>query len=129
MGNRPLAVETLKTSLLKSPNYGPSRALLRYMNVDANELVPEVRLSGADLAKFAGGYGTSAVIFEVELRGDRLVGKTSEREYELEPRSARTFQYAENNVYTSGGTVSFHVDDGRVTGLAFTDGPELAKLR
>jgi tetratricopeptide (TPR) repeat protein len=130
MGNNPLAVETLKKSLQLSPNYGPSRGLLRYMNVDANELVPEVRVAGSDLSKYVGGYGTSAVVFEIERRGDQLIGKTSQREYELSVLSSTTFSYSENNVYSSSGIVSFRTDDGgSVTGLMFQNGPELAKLR
>jgi tetratricopeptide (TPR) repeat protein len=131
MGNTALAVETLKKSLLLSPNYGPSRGLLQYMKVDPNELVPEVRVSGSDLAKFVGGYGTSAVVFEIERRGDNIVGRTSEREYELDAQSATTFSYSENNVNSSGGIVSFQTDDrGRVTGVVFQNGgAELEKLR
>jgi hypothetical protein len=34
-------VETLRRALLLSPNHAPSRSLLEYMNVDANELVRE----------------------------------------------------------------------------------------
>jgi hypothetical protein len=94
------------------------------MNVDANELVPEVRLAGSDLAKFVGGYGTSAVVLEIERRGEALVGQTSDQEYELSALSATTFQH-------SGGVVSFQTDDrGRVTGVEFGDGgARLAKLR
>jgi hypothetical protein len=125
MGNNPLAVETLKKSLQRSPNFAASRGLLRYMNVDANELVPEVRLAGSDLAKFVGGYGTSAVVLEIERRGEALVGQTSDQEYELSALSATTFQHS------GGGVASFVTDDrGRVTGVDFgDDGARLAKLR
>jgi len=41
MGNRALAVETLRRALLLSPNHAASRSLLEYMNVDATELVRE----------------------------------------------------------------------------------------
>jgi hypothetical protein len=100
------------------------------MKVDANELVPEVRVTGTDLAKYVGGYGISAVVFEIEQRGDKIIGKTSEREYDLDAQSATTFSYTENNVYSSGGTVSFRTNErNRVTGLVFQDGAELAKLR
>ena len=130
MGNRSLAVEVLKEALLLSPNHAPSRGLLQYMKVDANELVPEVRVTGTDLAKYVGGYGISAVVFEIEQRGDKIIGKTSEREYDLDAQSATTFSYTENNVYSSGGTVSFRTNErNRVTGLVFQDGAELAKLR
>lgn len=123
MGNRPLAIETLKKSLQLSPNFGASRGLLRYMNVDANELIPEVRLASADLAKFVGGYGASAVVFSVERRGDALVGKTSDQEYSLSALSTTTFQ-------SSAGTVSFRTDErGRVTGVSFGGGAQLTKLR
>jgi hypothetical protein len=95
------------------------------MTVDANDLVPEVRLAGSDLAKFVGGYGTSAVVLEIERRGDALVGKTSDQEYELSALSATTFQHS------GGGVASFVTDDrGRVTGVDFgDDGARLAKLR
>jgi hypothetical protein len=128
MGNRPLAVDTLKKSLQLSPNYGPSRSLLEYMKVDSNELAPEVRLAAKDLAKFVGGYGTSAVVFEIERRGDGIVGKTAEQEYPLSALSGTAFEYS--GAYSSG-TVSFRTDDrGRVTGLVFrNDGSQLAKLR
>jgi predicted alpha/beta superfamily hydrolase len=127
MGNNELAVDTLKKSLLLSPNFRASRSLLEYMNVDPNELIPEVQLSGTDVAKFVGGYGTSTVVFEIERRGDEIVGKTSEAEYELEALSATTFSYAGTN---STGVVAFRTDDrNRVTGLWFQDGAELAKLR
>ena len=123
MGNKSLAVETLKKSLLLSPNYRGSRALLEYIKVDANELVPEVRVAAKDLAKYVGGYGTSAVVFEIGRRGDEIFGRTTEREYELNALSAATFEY-------SGGSLSFRTDDrGRVTGLKFQNGPELARLR
>jgi hypothetical protein len=128
MGNKPLGVEALKKALRLSPNHGPSRGLIDYMKLDANEFVPEVRVSGKDLAKFVGGYGTSAVVFEIERRGDKIFGKTSEREFDLNAVSGTTFSY---DAYSSGGTVSFRTDDrGRVTGLKFQNGgAELAKLR
>ena len=124
MGNNALAVETLKKSLLLSPNYGPSRGLLQYMKVDAGELVPEARVGAAELAKFVGGYGTSAVLFEVERRGDRIIGRTSDREYELTALSATSFE-------SSAGTAAFRVDDrGRVTGVEFQNGGvKLAKVK
>jgi predicted alpha/beta superfamily hydrolase len=123
MGNTALAVETLKKSLLLSPNYGPSRGLLQYMKVDATELVPEVHVSAAELARFVGGYGTSAVLFEVERRGDRIFGRTSDQEYELTALSATSFE-------SNAGTLAFAVDDrGRVTGVEFQNGAlKLAKL-
>jgi tetratricopeptide (TPR) repeat protein len=127
MGNNALAVDTLKRSLQLSPNYRPSRSLLEYMKVDPNELIPEVRVSGADVAKFVGGYGTSTVVFEIERRGDEILGKTSEAEYELAALSATTFSYSGIN---SNGVFAFRTDDrNRVTGLVFQNGPELAKLR
>ena len=131
MGNKSLGVETLKKALLLSPNHAPSRSLLNDMKLDANEFVPEVRVPGKDLAKFVGGYGTSAVVFRIELRGDKIFGKTSEREYELNTLSGTSFAYSENNVYSSDGIVSFRTDGrGRVTGLEFQNGgAKLAKLK
>jgi predicted alpha/beta superfamily hydrolase len=127
MGNTALAVDTLKKSLLLSPNYRASRSLLEYMKVDADQLVPEVRVSGDDVAKFVGGYGTSTVVFEIERRGDAIVGKTSEAEYQLDALSATTFSYSGTH---SNGVVAFRTDDrNRVIGLAFQNGAELAKLR
>jgi predicted alpha/beta superfamily hydrolase len=126
MGNRPLAIDALKESLRLSPNYGPSRGLLNFMWFDPNEFVPAAQMLDSDLAKFTGRYGTTSVVFEIELDGDELVAKTSEREYELIAQSATTFAYSGS----SSGTLSFRTDDrGRVTGLAFANGPELAKLR
>jgi tetratricopeptide (TPR) repeat protein len=131
MGNKTLGVETLKKALLLSPSHGPSRGLINYMKLDPNDFVPEVQVLAKDLAKFVGGYGNSAVVFEIALRGDKIVGKTSESEYDLDAVSGTTFAYSENNVYSSGGSVSFRTDDrGRVTGLKFHNGgAELAKLR
>lgn len=126
MGNRPLAVETLKRALLLSPNDAASRSLVEYMKLDANDFAPRVRLPAGDLAKFVGGYGASAVVFEIGQRGDKLVGKTSERDYELSALSTTTFTYSDD-----GGTLSFKVDGhGRVTGLEFgKGGAKLTKLR
>jgi len=131
MGNNPLAVETSKKALLLDPHEGGARSLLESLKVDPNEVAPPVRVLPKDLAKFVGGYGTSAVVFEIELRGDKLFGKTSEGEYELDELSRTTFHYSSNNVYSSGGTVSFRANDrGHVTGLEFQNGgAELAKLR
>jgi predicted alpha/beta superfamily hydrolase len=131
MGNNPLAVETLQKSLQLSPNYGPSVGLLRYMKVEVDGLVQEVRSTGADLARYVGRYGTSAVVFEIEQREDRLFGRTSQGEYALEPVSTTTFAYSGHTTYSSGGTVTFLIDErGRVTGLEFQGGgARLAKLR
>jgi uncharacterized protein len=126
MGNRALAVDALKESLRLSPNYGPSRGLLNFMQLDPSEFVSEARMLAKDLAKFVGGYGTTGVVFGIELDGDELVGKTADSEYELDAQSATTFTYSG----PSRGTVSFRTDDrGRITGLEFSNGPELAKLR
>jgi tetratricopeptide (TPR) repeat protein len=43
MGNRPLAIEMLRRSLVLSPNYPASRSLLTFMEVDPDELVQEAR--------------------------------------------------------------------------------------
>lgn len=130
MGNRTRAIDTLKKSLLLSPSYGPTRYLLSTMNVEPNDLVPQVRMTGPELAKYVGGYGASSVVLEIEQRGDTLLGKTSQREYELQVVSGATFQYSENNVYTNGGSLTFRTDTrGRVTGLEFQNGPKLEKLR
>jgi len=130
MGNRDLAVASLKKALLISANDPASRGLLEYMKVDANTLVPEVHVAGKDLAKFVGGYGTSAVVFEIVQRGDKIVGKTSQSEYELDALSGTALQYSGNNAYAGSGTVSLRTDDrGRVTGLKFQNGAELAKLK
>ena len=130
MGNRTRAIDTLKKSLLLSPNYGPTRYLLSTMNVEAKDLVPQVRVTGPELAKYVGGYGASSVVFEIEQRGDTLLGKTSQREYELQVVSGTTFQYSENNVYTDGGSLTFRTDSrGRVTALEFQNGPTFEKLR
>ena len=131
MGNTPVAVETLKKALLLSPNDRGARSLLGEKKVDANEVVPEVHLTAKDLAKYVGGYGTSAVLFEIERRGDGIVGKTAEKEYELEALSGTRFHWSERNVYSNGGTVSFRADSrGRVTGLAFENGgAELKRLK
>lgn len=126
MGNRPQAAETLKRALQLSPNDAASRSLLEYMKLDATEFAAPVRLSGKDLAKFVGGYGASAIVFEVEQRGDKLFGKTVDEEYELNALSGTKFTYSDE-----GGTVSFEVDArGRVTSLEFGNGgAKLAKLR
>ncbi len=129
MGNTPLAVETLKKALLLSPNDGAARSLLEEMKVDA--VVPEQHVTGKDVAKYVGGYGTSAVVFEIERRGDRIVGKTADKEYELEALSGTRFHWSDHNVYSNGGTVSFRADSrGRVTGLVFENGgAELKRLK
>jgi predicted alpha/beta superfamily hydrolase len=130
-GNTAAAIETLKKSLLLSPNDRLARSLLNDMKVDPNGLVAEVRLSAKDLAKYVGGYGDSAVVLAIERRGDKLFSKTVDREYELDALSGTKFHYSENNVYSDGGVVTFRTDDrGRVTGLVFQkDGAELAKLK
>jgi hypothetical protein len=131
MGNTPLAVETLKKSLLLSPNDGGARSLLTEMKVDASEVVPQVHVTPKDVAKYVGGYGSSAVVFEIERRGDGIIGKTAEKEYELEALSGTRFHWSDHNVYSNGGTVSFRADSrGRVTGLVFENGgAELKKVR
>ena len=69
-------------------------------------------------------------MFEIVQRGDKIVGKTSESEYELDALSGTTLQYSGNNAYAGSGTVSLRTDDrGRVTGLKFQNGAELAKLK
>lgn len=131
MGNKPVAVETLKKALRLSPGDAAARSLLEYLKVDPDELASKVNVTQKDLANYVGGYGTSTIVFEIERRGDKLFGRTSEREYELDAVSVTKFRYSENNVYSSGGTISFRTDDrGRVTGLVFdSGGAELAKLR
>jgi hypothetical protein len=83
-------------------------------------------LTAKDLAKFAGGYGEPAVVFQVEQRGDELRGKTADQDYELGALSGTQFACS-----GCGVTVSFQLDArGKVTGLEFGGGgPKLAKLR
>ncbi len=129
--NTAAAIEILKKSLLLSPNDRLARSLLNDMKIDPNGVVAEVRLSAKDLAKYVGGYGDSTVVLVIERRGDKIFGKTVDREYELDALSATKFHYSENNVYSDGGVITFRTDDrGRVTGLVFQkDGAELAKLK
>lgn len=126
MGNRPLMMERLKQALLLSPNDPASRSLVEYMKLDASQFASPVRLAAKDLAKFAGGYGESAVVFQIEQRGDDLRGKTADQEYELNALSPTKFACSE-----CGVTVSFQLDArGKVTGLEFGNGgAKLAKLR
>ncbi|MET0656919.1 MAG: hypothetical protein ABW110_02030 [Steroidobacteraceae bacterium] len=88
-------------------------------------------VSQKDLAKYIGGYGTSNVVFEIERRGDKISGKTSEQQFELEALSATKFRFSEHsNVYADDSVVTFRTDArGRVTGLVFEGGGQLAKLR
>jgi hypothetical protein len=117
-------VETLKRALLLSPNDPASRSLVEYMKLDPKDFASPVRLAAKDLARFVGDYGASAVVFQIEQRGDQLFGKTADQEYELNALSGTTF------ASDSGGTLSFKVDGrGRVTGVEFeSGGAELAKL-
>jgi hypothetical protein len=96
------------------------------MKLDPKDFASPVRLAAKDLAKFVGGYGASAVVFQVHPRGDELVGKTADQEYELSALSATTFACS-----GCGATVSFQVDGrGKVTGLELGNGSaKLAKLR
>jgi tetratricopeptide (TPR) repeat protein len=128
MGDQPASLETLKKLLQLSPGDGGARTLLRQMQVDPDALAKAVSLSPQELAKFAGRYG-DATVFVVQQRGERLFGRTADREYALAPLSATRFRLNENNVYASGGSVEFRIDArGRVTGLKFgNDGPELAR--
>jgi tetratricopeptide (TPR) repeat protein len=132
MGNRDLALESSKKALLISANDPGTRYLLReYLKVDPNTLVPEAHVNSNDLARFAGSYGASAAVFQVEQRGDKLVGKTSDSEYDLDPLSATTFRYSGESSYDGYGVVSFRSNDrGRITGLEFDNGgAALAKLK
>jgi hypothetical protein len=129
MGDKPASLETLKRLLQMSPGDGGARTLLREMQVDPDTLAKAVSLSPQELAKFAGRYGDAAV-FVIQQRGERLYGRSADREYALLPLSATRFRLAENNVYSSGGSLEFRIDPrGRVTGLVFGDGgPELTRL-
>jgi len=130
-GNTVLAVETLSKLLLLYPNHRGARSMLKSLQVDATAIPPEAPVSQKDLAKYIGGYGASSVVFEIERRGDKISGKTSEQQFELEALSATKFRFSEHsNVYADDGVVSFRTDArGRVTGLVFEGGGELAKLR
>jgi predicted alpha/beta superfamily hydrolase len=130
MGDKPQALETLKKLLLMAPGDGGARALLREMQVDPDTLAVAASVPSKELAKYTGRYGNPAV-FVIEQRGEKLHGRTAEREYALTPLSATQFRYAESNVYSSGGSVEFRIDTrGRVTGLMFGNGgPELARSK
>ena len=126
MGNRPLMIERLKRGLLLSPNDPALRSLVEDMKLDPKDFASPVHLTAKDLAKFVGGYGASAVVFEVEQRGDGLLGKTADQAYELNAVSATAFACSDCRV-----TASFQIDArGKVTGLEFGNGgAKLAKLR
>jgi len=130
-GNTVLAVETLSKLLLLYPNHRDARSMLKSLQVDASAIPPEAPVSQKDLAKFIGGYGASSVVFEIERHGDKISGKTSEQHFELFALSATKFRLSEHsNVYADDRVVSFRTDArGRVTGLVFEGGGELAKLR
>jgi tetratricopeptide (TPR) repeat protein len=130
MGNKPLAVDTLRRALRISPNDNGARGLLRYMQVDPDTVAAQVKVSVRELAGFVGSYG-DPVVFEVTLRGDQLYGNSANREYQLAPLSETRFHYSEKNVYPNGGDLTFRTDArGRVTGVVFSDsGRELAKSR
>jgi predicted alpha/beta superfamily hydrolase len=130
-GNTALASETSTKLLLLYPNHRGARSMLESLQVDASAIPPEVPVSQKDLAKYVGGYGTSSVVFEIERNGDKISGKTSERQFELSALSATKFRFSEySNVYAEESVVSFRTDArGRVTGLVFEGGGELAKLR
>ena len=82
------------------------------------------------LAKYTGRYGKDSPVLAVELRGERLFARTSDREYALTALSATRFRCAEASVYAEGTSATFSIDArGRVTGVAFDDGPELARLK
>ena len=130
-GNTVLSVETLRKLLLLYPNHRGARTMLESLQVDASAIPPEAPVSQKDLAKYIGGYGGSSVVFEIERNGDKILGKTSEQQFELWALSATKFRISEHsNVYADEGVVSFRTDArGRVTGLVFEGGGELAKLR
>ena len=130
-GNTVLSVETLRKLLLLYPNHRGARTMLESLQVDASAIPPEAPVSQKDLARYIGGYGGSSVVFEIERRGDKIAGKTSEQQFELEALSATKFHFSEHsNVYAEDGVVSFRTDArARVTGLVFEGGAELAKLR
>jgi len=130
MGNKPQALETLKKSLLLSPNDGSARGLLKEMQVDPGTLAAEVKVSAKDLARYAGRYGNGATLLTVELRGERLYATTLEKEYLLTATTATRFRCREDSVYSDGVGVEFKSDArGRVTALAFDNGPEYARLK
>ncbi len=103
-GNTVLAVETLSKLLLLYPNHRGARSMLKALQVDASAIPPEAPVSQKDLAKYIGGYGASSVVFEIERRGDKISGKTSEQQFELEALSATKFRFSEHsNVYADDG--------------------------
>ena len=130
MGDKPQSIDTLKKLLNMAPGDGGARNLLREMQVDPDTLAAAASVSSKDLAKYAGRYG-DPVVFAIEQRGERLYGRTVEREYLLTPLSSTRFRFAENSVYSSGGSIEFRTDArGRVTGLSFGGGgPELARSK
>jgi uncharacterized protein len=127
---KPLAIDTLRKALQMSPNDTGAISMLKEMGVDAGTEVATVHLSEKDLARYVGSYGNPAV-FEVELRGDKLYGRTAEQQYEFAPLSGTRFHYSEKNVYLDGGDATFKTDArGRATALVFENGgPELAKSK
>jgi hypothetical protein len=127
MGNKAQAIETLRKALAIAPNDSGARSQLRELQVDPDTVVATVKLTAADLAKFAGSYG-NPVVFEVSLRGDVLFAQSAGIEYKLDPLSATRFHYNDNNVYSNGGSLTFITGaKGRVTGVQFEAGPLLGK--
>jgi tetratricopeptide (TPR) repeat protein len=130
-GNTVLSVETLRKLLLLYPNHRGARTMLESLQVEASAIPPEAPVSQKDLAKYIGGYGRSSVVFEIERNGDKILGQTSEQQFELWALSTTKFRISEHsNVYADEGVVSFLTDArGRVTAMVFEGGAELAKLR
>lgn len=130
-GDRAEAVSIIKEILQTTPDHGAARALATQLELDLAALAPPVQISDKDLSRLTGRYGDQGrSILVIEQTGNRLVGKSEERSYELTAITPTRFRFRENNVYARGGTLVFLFDSrGRVIGLQIEEGPSLRRLR
>ena len=114
-GNKQQAIELYRLALATNPGSQASKQALTDLGEDFSDLIPDVSVEAAILAKYVGSYDVQqADTIDITLEGDSLFREYSGSRYELLPRSETEFYIAEDDIQ-----YAFNFDsDGGVVGFA-----------
>lgn len=114
-GNEQSAVELYRFALTINPGSQVARQALTDLGQDFSDLVPNVTVETAILAKYVGSYDVQqADTIDIMLEGDALFREYNGTRYELLPSSDTEFYVAEGDIQ-----YAFNFDDeGEVLGIA-----------
>lgn len=114
-GDEHKAIELYRYALAANPGSQTSKQALTDLGADFSDLIVDVTVKNAVLAKYAGSYDVRQIdTIDITLEGDSLFREYSGTKYELLPRSDTEFYIAEDDIQ-----YAFNFgDDGDVIGFS-----------